>query len=164
MLIGVTTRAISLWVAHERGIPGPVAAYLRLLSSLPKALQEKELTRIRKTDPSMYEGMYQCVFQGASGPGLGVFVLSRGTVFGSDGAVQYDGVYKPSARPGYVDLALHLSVPPGVALVQGVPPQPMSYSFDVNCSFPIRGTELLTVQTPYGPVLAEVKFLRTVPN
>ncbi len=163
-LIEVTPRAISLWLAGEREVPGPVAAYLGLMASLPRALQARELARIRQEDPNMYEGMYKVTFQGAKGTGLGVLVMQRGRVFGSDGGVQYDGAAKPSeSRPGFADVQLHLTVPPGVPLVQGVPPKAMSYGFDLECSIAVRGTTPLTVQTPFGPVRAVVEFLREVP-
>jgi hypothetical protein len=112
----------------------------------------------------MYEGMYGVVFHGKAGTGAGMLVMSRGRVFGSDGGVSYDGAYKPTeGRAGYADVQLHLSVPPGVPLVQGVPPQPVAYGFDLNCSIAARGTTELNVQTPFGPVQATVRFLRDVP-
>ena len=164
-LIQVTPRAISLWLSGERELSGPAAAYLRLLVSLPRVLQSKELARIRQEDdPAMAEGMYKFDYQGTTGSGLGVMVLSRGRVFGSDGGVQYDGTCEPSrTQPGYVDVHLHLSVPPGVALVQGVPPQTMSYGFDLACSFAARGSTSVNVATPFGPVLAQITFLRPIP-
>lgn len=163
-LIEVTPRAVSLWLSEEREVAGPVAAYLRLLASLPRSLQVKELARIRKEDPSMYEGMYRFDYQGKEGTGLGVMVLARGRAFGSDGGVQYDGTYQPStARPGYVDAHLHLTVPPGVPLVQGVAAQAVAYGFDLNCSFAARGVTAVGIETPFGLVEAQVTFLRPVP-
>ena len=164
-LIGVTPRAVSLWLAEDREFPGPAAAYLRLFCSLPRAMQAKEIARIRQEDPAMYEGMYSFQFQGAQGNGLGVLVLSGGRVFGSDGGVRYDGSYEPSqSRAAHVDVKVHLTVPPGVGLVQGVPPQTMTFGFDLNCTFATRGTTNVTVPTPYGPVAGVVTFLRDIPN
>jgi len=162
-LVDVTPRAISLWLAGEREIAGPVASYLRLLLSLPSALQAKELAKLKSEDPKMYEGMYGVIFQGATGTGIAALVLSRGLIFGSDGAVKYDGTYKPSERTGYADLNLHLLVPPGVPLVQGVPAQPMVYGFDLNCSIAARGNTQLNIQTPFGQVQAAINFLRDIP-
>jgi DNA-binding transcriptional regulator YiaG len=34
-LILISTRAVNLWATGERVVPGPVAAYLRLILSLP---------------------------------------------------------------------------------------------------------------------------------
>jgi hypothetical protein len=164
-LIDVTPRAVSLWLAEDREFSGPAAAYLRLFCSLPRAVQAKEIARIRQEDSTMYEGMYSVEFQGVAGRGLAALVLTGGRVFGSDGGVLYDGNYQPNpSRPGYVDAKVHLTVPPGISLVQGIPPQPMTYGFDLGCTFAVRGKTSVTVQTPYGPVQGTVSFLRDVPT
>jgi DNA-binding transcriptional regulator YiaG len=162
-LIDVTPRAISLWLAGDREVAGPVEAYLNLLLSSPRELREMEFARIREGDPSMSEGMYAVGLQGRAGAGLAVLVLEKGRVFGSDGGARYDGTYKPSPRVGFTDLDIRLTVPPNVVLVQGVPPQPFSYGFDVHCSIMARGATQIEVQTPYGPVRANVSFLREIP-
>ncbi|MFA6020583.1 MAG: helix-turn-helix transcriptional regulator [Rhodospirillales bacterium] len=165
-LIEVTPRAVSLWLAGEREIPGPVEAYLNLLSSLPKALFVKELARLKQEDTVMSDGMYGVEFIGNTGSGVAVLVFSGGTVFGADsGKVQYDGTYQPSpTNIEKVDVHLHLTVPPNTQLVQGVPPQPMAYGFDIDCSLAPRGGSELNVPTPFGIVKARVTFLRPLPN
>ncbi len=111
------------------------------------------------------EGMFSFQFEGAQGAGLGALVLNNGVAYGSDGGVLYDGTFEPNkSKSGYVDVKLHLTVPPGVALVQGVPPQPMTFGFDLACTFSARGTTNVTVATPYGQVNGRVSFLRDVPN
>ena len=42
-LVGVTPRAVSLWLGSQREIPGPVRAYARLLFSLPPSLRRAEI-------------------------------------------------------------------------------------------------------------------------
>ncbi len=42
-LVGVTPRAVSLWLASQREVPGPVRAYARLLLSLPPHLRRAEI-------------------------------------------------------------------------------------------------------------------------
>lgn len=188
-LIDVTPRAVSLWLAEDREFSGPAAAYLRLFCSLPRIIQAKEIARVRREDPTMYDGMYSFEFQGTQNAGLGALaqdsqatglgilarqkpniglgalVLSDGRVFGSDGGVLYDGSYEPSpSQPGCVDVKLHLTVPPGIPLVQGVGPQPMTYGFDLDCTFSARGTTDLAVLTPYGSVNATITFLRDIPT
>ena len=37
-LVGVTSRAVALWTAGERSIPGPIESYLRLLQSAPTSV------------------------------------------------------------------------------------------------------------------------------
>ena len=113
----------------------------------------------------MFEGMYALKFRGQSGIGGGVLVLDRGRVYGTDFGASYDGVYVPSAKlPGCIDAHIHLDVPPGVALVTGVPPQPMAYGFDIDCTFAPKRTTPITIQTPFGNVEAEFTFLRNIPS
>lgn len=164
-LIRISPRAISLWLSGEREVSGPTAAYLALLRSLPRALQVKEIARIRKEDPAIYEGLYRVDYVGSTGDGFGTLVLERGRAFGSDvGGVRYDGSYTPSTdHPGCVNVHLHLTVPPNVPLVVGMPAQPMSYGFDIDCTFASRGTTVVTVQTPFGPAQGRIAFLRAVP-
>jgi hypothetical protein len=163
-LVRVTTRAVNLWLSGEREIPGPVTAYLDLFVSLPKAIRAQELARIREEKPSMYEGMYSIQFRGQAGVGLGVLVLMAGRVFGSDGGVAYDGHYEPSKnRKGYLDVTLKITVPAGVALVQGVASQPAAYWFDLQASFHAQDNTSLKVETPYGPVHVTVTYLRGLP-
>lgn len=52
-LVGVTPRAVSLWLNGQREIPGPVYAYVRLLLSLPPHLRRREIesTLIEKKKP-----------------------------------------------------------------------------------------------------------------
>lgn len=42
-LVGVTPRAVSLWLSGHREVPGPVCAYVRLLLSLPPHLRRREI-------------------------------------------------------------------------------------------------------------------------
>ena len=112
----------------------------------------------------MYEGMYSIQLRGQAGEGLGVLVLMAGRVFGSDGGVSYDGHYEPSRnRKGYLDVTLRITVPAGVALVQGTPAQPAAYWFDLKASFLAQDNTSLKLQTPYGPVQVTVSYLRGLP-
>jgi DNA-binding transcriptional regulator YiaG len=164
-LISVSTRAVSLWLSGEREVSGPAAAYLRLLESLPAALQVKEITRIKEKDASMLEGMYAIKFRGQSGEGIGVLVLDRGRIYGSDTGVMYDGTYAPSTSSrDHIDAHIRLTVPPGVALVTGIPAQPMSYGFDIDCTINPRSSTPVTVQTPFDPVEVVFTFLRNLPQ
>jgi hypothetical protein len=164
-LVRVTPRAVNLWISGERELPGPVEAYLRLFASLPKATQAQELAFLRDQDPKILEGMYSIAFRGREGDGVGILVLMGGRIFGSDGAVSYDGHYEPnSKRPGYIDASLRLTVPPGVSLVVGRRPQPATYWFDLQASIATRAPTSLKVDTPYGPVHVKVDYLRDIPQ
>ncbi len=162
LLTTSSTRVVNMWATGERHIPGPVAAYLNLLSALPAALRVKEIARLTQ-EPDM-SGMFKFDFEGAAGTGLGVLVLTQGKVFGSDGAVQYDGTYEPSStKDGYVDARVKMTVPPGTELVQGVPAQPMQYSFEVQAQFAARGTTTTRILTPFGEVEVTMSFIRDLP-
>lgn len=163
-LVSVTPRGVNLWAMGEREVPGPVAAYLGLLLSLPRALQVQELSKLHRRTTLM-EGLYSFHFDGAAGSGYGTLVLMGGRIFGSDGGVVYDGTYAPTAaRPDHIDLVLQLTVPPGVDLVQGVPAQATEYKFGLKVTVPARQSGKGRVDTPFGPVEVRTEFLRDVPR
>lgn len=61
-LVGVTPRAVSLWLNGQREVPGPVGAYAKLLKSLPPHLRRREIEStlaIRKNTmrPAQYKFM-----------------------------------------------------------------------------------------------------------
>jgi DNA-binding transcriptional regulator YiaG len=168
-LLGVTTRAVGMWVNGEREIPGPVAAYINLLLSLPKAICVKELTRERE-EPEMFEGMYRLDFAGHAGFGAAALVVRDGRVFGSDnGGVLYDGVYEPTGTPGEVIVNLTLTVPSGVTLVQGVVADHRGFTFKVgpqkvNLLKPSEFMVATPVNGPRGVVKARLSKLREIPD
>jgi transcriptional regulator with XRE-family HTH domain len=164
-LLGVTSRAVNLWISSDRGVPPPAVAYLRLLLSVPKAFQAKELARLSSEETQMPEGMYLVEMKGLAGDGLAMLVLQGGRVFGSDSQVLYDGTYEPSpALPGCLDLQLKVTVPAGVPVIQGVPAQPVEYRYDLAVNIRARGSTSLHVKTPFGLVNAKVTFVREIPQ
>ncbi|MGU3594099.1 helix-turn-helix domain-containing protein, partial [Methylobacterium brachiatum] len=76
-LLRVTPRGVNLWFQGERDVPGPVAAYLSLLLSLPRALQVQEFGRLTE-GTTRVEGLYSFAFQGSAGAGIGALVLMSG--------------------------------------------------------------------------------------
>ena len=112
----------------------------------------------------MLDGMYSFQIHGRDGDGMGVLILDRGRIFGSDGGVLYDGTYKPSATIGCLDISLWLTVPPNVALVTGAAPQPFEYGFGLAGTIAARGETELDVRTPSGQVSALLKYLREIPS
>lgn len=161
-LVGVSLRAVNMWCTGDRETPGPVVAYLRLLASLPRALQAAEIATLEE-NPMSYDGLYNIEYAGAAGGGTVTLVFMDGLVFGHDGGVAYDGTYEPVA-PGLMDVRLKLVVAPGVALVQGVPPQPAEYSFHIGVRVPARGQAPLQTDTPYGPIAFRIAYLRPLPD
>jgi hypothetical protein len=179
-LLGVTVRAVGMWINEEREIPGPVAAYFNLLGSLPMALRVKEFARLRESS-EMFDGMYLMEFSSGSSqgiapsePGRGVLVLQDGRIFGSDSQVSYDGDYAPTGRPGEVAMKVRVTVPPGenIPLIQGVMSGHEGFSFDVgpqNVALASPGGAVFTVMTPIGPpdsraVTVRLTKLRNLPG
>jgi DNA-binding transcriptional regulator YiaG len=46
-LVGVTGRAVSLWMTKKRRIPGPIQAYMQLLLKVPQDLRRLEFNRLK---------------------------------------------------------------------------------------------------------------------
>lgn len=170
-LLGVTLRAVNMWCSGDREVPGPAVAYLRLLQSLPRALQAAELAKLEGTTMS-YDGLYYVDYAGPAGTGNVTLVFLDGFVFGHDGGsrgesggVLYDGTYVPApGAPGHMDIRLKLVVPPGVALVQGNSAQPAEYNFTIDVRVPARGSAPIRKETPYGPVAFRISYLRGLPG
>jgi hypothetical protein len=143
-----------------------VVAYLRLLESLPTALRVQELKRLSEENSPMFEGMYSVEYSGKDGGGISILVVMDGIVFGSDGGVNYDGIYEPDpADPSRVLFDLKLTVPPGVSLATGYPAQPFEYSFKVQVSVPAGGEASGPIVTGVGePLYCTLRFLRHLPS
>jgi DNA-binding transcriptional regulator YiaG len=60
-LLGVTPRAVALWLAGERLVPGPVVAYLRIVKKLSPARRIDEFLRVMR--PAMWR-----ISRGANAP------------------------------------------------------------------------------------------------
>lgn len=165
-LIGVTPRAIALWVGEQRSIPGPAEAYLRALKLLPQNLRQVELNRLKQKGTSMRDGMYGISFQGQQGAGMGLLIFENGRVYGTDTqGVKYDGEYLYSESTGLADVRIKVTFPPNVRAVFGIS-NPYEWAFDVTTSFnPKQNSGPLTVRSSLGqPINAQFVFLRTLPE
>jgi hypothetical protein len=165
-LIGVTSRAITLWVAEQRSIPGPAEAYLRVLQLLPQNLRQVELNRLKQKGTGMRDGMYGISFQGQQGVGMGVLIFENGRVYGTDTqGVRYDGEYLYGESTGLADVKIKVTFPPNVRAVFGIS-NPYEWAFDVTTSFnPKQNSGPLTVKSSVGqPINAQFVFLRTLPE
>ena len=165
-LVGVTSRAITLWVAEQRSIPGPAEAYLRVLQLLPQNLRQVELNRLKRKGTAMRDGMYGISFQGQQGVGMGVLILENGRVYGTDTqGVRYDGEYLYSESTGLADVKIKVTFPPNVRAVFGIS-NPYEWAFDITTSFnPKQNSGPLTVRSSVGqPINAQFVFLRTLPE
>src|SRR5215471_3431336 len=108
------------------------------------------------------DGIYAMTFRGALDWGMGMLVLRRGTVTGADASgVLYDGSYSEAAETIFLDVKM--TVPPGVTLVVGTPPQPRSYVVPLNAAVSksfIENSEPILLHLPVGPVNVILRRLR----
>ena len=160
-LLDVSVRTVGTWVASDAPIPGPVEAYVHLLTSLPRPLQLVELRRVREGPKMEGSGLYGIEYSGIAGLGSAMIVAMNGRLFGSDGGASYDGAYVQ--RGDQLELSIVLTVPAGVPLVTGMPAQATPYSFAINTTITAGRTSTVMVDAPMGKVQATVKYLRPIP-
>lgn len=112
----------------------------------------------------MSDGIYSITFRGASDWGMGMLILQRGIVVGSDaGGVQYDGAYQDVGDS--ISFRITMTVPPGVPLVQGIPTRPQTYTVPIEVTIPKRAIESsqpILLQLPPGPVNVIFRRLRSL--
>jgi hypothetical protein len=165
-LLGVTSRAVTLWLTGERAIPGPVESYIRLFRTLPDNLRAAELARLKARGTGMRDGVFEITFQGSHGNGLGVLVFEDGRIYGSDSErVRYDGTYTYRDNTGRVDVVLKVTFPPAVKSVFGIS-NAYEWSIDVTTQFdPKQNEGSLVVTTSLGqPINAQFRYLRSLPE
>ncbi|MEN5081827.1 hypothetical protein ABE438_05025 [Bosea sp. TWI1241] len=167
-LLDVTARGVNLWAMGERSVPGPVAAYLRLLSSLPINLRQVELARANEGMITMRNGMYGIEFAVGVRPeegGFGLLTFEDGMIYGVDVAgVRYDGSYSINAA-GQAEVALKITYPPNVRAVFGVS-NPYEWSIDATAILdPKAEGGSVTVKTSLGKTIpAKYQFMRPLPQ
>jgi len=165
-LIGVTSRAVALWMGDERAIPGSAGAYLRLLRLIPPNLRQVELSRLKQKGTTMRDGFFGISFQSNNDAGMGVLIFDNGRVYGTDVAgVRYDGEYLFDEGSGLADIKIKVTFPPNVKAAFGIA-NPYEWSFDVRTSFnPKQNSGQLAVQTSIGrPLKAQYVYLRDLPE
>jgi hypothetical protein len=165
-LIGVTLRAVTLWIADDRAIPMPVDAYVRVFRLLSPNLRQIELNRLKQKGTNMRDGMFGITFEGQYGKGMGVLIFDSGKVYGTDeAAVRYDGDYVFDEASGLVDVHIKVTFPPNVKAVQGIV-NPYEWSIVVETKFdPKQKSGALKLKTSLGkPLSAQYVFLRELPE
>ncbi len=165
-LVGVTSRAVALWLAGARDIPGPADAYARVFRQLSPSLRQQELNRLKERGSGMRDGMYGISFQGEQGVGEGMLIFDGGRVYGTDrGGARYDGEYLYSENTGQAEMTLKVTFPPGGESVFGIA-NPYEWSIDVKASLdPKQDSGQLAVKTSLGQLLnAQYQFLRALPD
>jgi transcriptional regulator with XRE-family HTH domain len=163
-LVGVTARAVNLWMTGTRSVPPPVSAYLRLLASLPTGMQQAELKMHLQEIKPMKDGFYLIQFAGQAGTGAGMLIFDGGRIYGADtGAAKYDGEYQFNEATGLVDVTIDVQMPAGESSVIGMA-QPFDWILNVSAAMdPEKDSAEMDVQTNLGPIVANYRFLRPLP-
>lgn len=102
-LVNVSVRTVSQWATGDVSLPGPVAAYLRVLQVLSPELLAEELGRLEGRKRMFDEGVYSLTCRARdSAPSqweTSLAVLRNGRILGSDrqgglftGSYEYDAV------------------------------------------------------------------------
>lgn len=165
-LVGVSSRGVALWISGDRTVPGPVEAYVRLLSVLPPNLKQIEMAKLLERGTGMRDGMFGIQFQGQQGTGMGVLVFDAGRVFGTDTeGARYDGGYVFDEKSLLADVKLKVTFPPNVRAVFGIS-NPYEWSIDVSATLdPTKNSGSIAVRTSIGrPINAQYRFLRALPE
>jgi helix-turn-helix protein len=166
-LIGVTPRAVTLWMVGDRSIPGPVEAYARLVSSVPLSVRQIEFARLKQRRTRMRDGMYGVEYSSVAGGGLGVLIMDSGRVFGADPmGGKYDGDYIYDEDTGIAELNIKVTFPPNVHSVFGIS-HPYEWSINLTTKLnPHLESGKVRIATPFeGRHLdARYRYLRSLPE
>lgn len=169
-LVGVTTRAVSLWMSGERPVPGPAVAYLRVFAAAPGGVRLAELERLKRRTTEMREGMYALGYSShgpfGDGIGFGSAVFEGGRVYGADPfGAKYDGDYAFNPETGLVDVRVKIGFAPNAPAVFGVS-HPYEWAVDVVATIDPRLDEGTTRFIPPvgSPVDVTYRFLRGIPT
>jgi hypothetical protein len=165
-LLDVSARAVSTWATGENPVPGPVAAYLRVLQSLPPEQLRLELSKLERNTEMLSNGLYRIDFTGHSGLGGGVLILQDGVISGADAAdVLYDGRYSKDER-GVDNIAeIVLTMPPNSRLVTGAVAGSAGARVTLRAVFPNpRPISKFRVDVAGRQVDVSLRYLRPLPN
>lgn len=117
-------------------------------------------------DRSGADGFYAIYFAGTEGEGVGLLVIADGILVGVDGGgVKFDGKVAPEADGNGFSGKVHVSAPPGMALIQGIATgeNGIEYDIGIHLPFDFQEIEYISISTPFGTVNAKFIKLREWP-
>ena len=117
-------------------------------------------------DATPIDGFYAAFISARSGEGAVILILANGVIVGSDaGAFQYDGSYE-LGNDGYYKAEVTVTVPPGGASILGFVAGSEGLIYNVEFELPenVSFSDIVRINTPYGPANAKFKKLRTLPT
>jgi hypothetical protein len=165
-LVGVTPRAVTLWMVGDRAIPGPVEAYAKLLSTIPPSSLQVELGRLKQGGTSMRDGMYSIEFRGNQGGGIGGLIVDNGRAWGADAlGNRLDGDYVYNETTKLADLHIKVTYRPNSPSIFGIN-HPYEWSIDVEGEFdPRQDMGRIRLKTTLGRAVdATYRYLRALPD
>jgi len=140
-LLAVSPRTVSQWATGTSEIPGPVAAYLRLLRHSGPDGVAGELSRLEGRSYMLDEGLYGLSYRAEeeeTGPegGDALAVLRNGKILGSDrwGGV-FAGSYVYDAACKLNRVHVRLDMPPDGVLVTGYRSGPAGETLEIVATF-----------------------------
>lgn len=168
-LLDVSPRTVSLWATGETALPGPVAAYLRVVRSRPDVLH-LELKRLEGREKMLDEGIYGFTYKGEH---MGIpdgdsalAVLRNGKILGSDRAgVVFAGSYEYDGVRGINRVHVRIQVPPEGELVTGYAAGPEGAVLDIAGSF-VRAAPYSksVIEVAGRPVEITLSYLGPLPH
>lgn len=169
-LLEVSPRTVSQWATGTSEIPGPVAAYLRLLGNSGPAGVAGELSRLKGRSHMLDEGLYGLSYRAekASEPAGGdaLAVLRNGKILGSDrwGGV-FAGSYTYDAAGKQNRVHVRFDMPPDGTLVTGYCAGPSGATLDIVADFQ-RATPVshAVVDVAGQPVAIELTYIGPLPK
>lgn len=114
----------------------------------------------------MGKSLYVAYFTGVAGQSLGLFYIGDGLLVGIDVAtMQYSGSYTTEAD-GTMRGVVEYVLPAGTALITGAPSGAVPARISVNLTLPpnFADGQVLTIETPLGPVNARFEKIKDIPQ
>lgn len=112
------------------------------------------------------DGFYAAYFASRGGEGIGMFVLSEGTLVGADSTgVTFDGRYSPAPDGGGYVGKVAVAAPPNLTLVQGVGTGATGLRYEIGFVLPSDFAEkpFIRLDTQFGPVHVRLVKVRSTP-
>ncbi|HKZ95410.1 MAG TPA: helix-turn-helix domain-containing protein [Hyphomicrobiaceae bacterium] len=169
-LLDVSPRTVSQWATGDTALPGPVAAYLRVLQMAGPAAVTEELGRLKGRSKMFDEGIYGLTYKGEylgqHEAGQGLAVLRNGKILGSDrwggvfaGSYEYDPVNETNR------MHVRIEVPPEGTLVTGFSAGTKGATLDIVGAFE-RAAPVASAVVDVGgrPVEIELTYLGPLPT
>ena len=169
-LLDVSPRTVSLWATGNTTLPGPVAAYLRVLQAAGPEVLAAELRALTGRTKMLDEGLYGLVYRGEDGGlpdgGNALAVLRNGKIFGSDrdGGV-FTGSYEFDPVNELNKVHVRMQIPPDGRLVTGYAAGPEGATLDIAGAFeraaPVAS---ISVEAAGRPIEVQLTYLGPLPN